>query len=63
MLLNASMIATSSEPRHIEPNDVVIDLTNESRTPAEQNEVASVGTNHQVPTTPATVTWSTFLMT
>ena len=63
MLLSASMMATSNEPRQIEPNDVVTDLTNDSRAPREQNDAPSSGTNHHVPTAPATVTCNTFFIT
>lgn len=63
MFLLASTIATISEPRQMEPNECVIERRNESLTPREQNDDASVGTNHQVPTAPATVTWTTFCIT
>lgn len=56
-------MATNKEPMQMDPKDVVVDLTNESRTAVEQQDDASVGTNHHVPTVPATVTCTTFLMT
>ena len=54
------MMATSSEPKQMEPKDVVVARTKESRMPGEQQELASAGENHQVETTPAMVTWMVF---
>ena len=50
IFLAASTIATRRDPRQILPNEVVTDRTNESLTPREQNDRASIGVNHHVPT-------------
>jgi hypothetical protein len=63
MVFSASTTATRSEPRQMDPNEVVTARRCESRTPREQNAAPSAGTNHHVPTVPATVTWTTFLTT
>mmetsp|Transcript_20348 Transcript_20348/g.42667 ORF Transcript_20348/g.42667 Transcript_20348/m.42667 type:complete len:89 (-) Transcript_20348:420-686(-) len=55
--------ATMRDPKQIEPREYVVDRKKESLTAEEQNDEASDGENHQVPTTPATVVRTTFLMT
>ena len=47
MFLDASMIATSRLPMQMDPKDVVTERTNESLTPWEQHDDASVGANLQ----------------
>ena len=59
----AWMVATTREPKQIGPKDVVMLRQYESRTAEEQHDVASSGTHHHVPTVPATVQCTTFLMT
>lgn len=54
-ILKASKMATISDPKQREPNEVVTVRMNELLTADEQHEFASVGSNHQCPTVPATV--------
>mmetsp|Transcript_47096 Transcript_47096/g.53392 ORF Transcript_47096/g.53392 Transcript_47096/m.53392 type:complete len:100 (+) Transcript_47096:287-586(+) len=59
----ACMMATIKDPKQMGPKDVVILLQYEFRTADEQHDFASPGINHQVPTVPATVQCTTFLIT
>ena len=54
------MMATRSDPKQILPKEVVVARMKESLMAGEQQEEASMGENHQVETTPATVTWMVF---
>mmetsp|Transcript_22734 Transcript_22734/g.28658 ORF Transcript_22734/g.28658 Transcript_22734/m.28658 type:complete len:84 (+) Transcript_22734:1528-1779(+) len=56
MVLTVWMIATSKEPRQMDPNEFVMARAWLERTASEQQESASKGAHHQVPTVPATVT-------
>jgi hypothetical protein len=66
-LLSESMItfniATMRLPKQIDPKEYVVALLIESRTAIEQNDDASRGANHQVPTVPLTITVEIFLIT
>lgn len=53
-------MATSSEPKQMDPKDVVMARKKELLTADEQQEAASSGSIHQLPTIPATVTWTVF---
>ena len=57
--LNASMIATIKDPKQIDPKEVVTERQKLPTTDFPQNPL-SEGTNHQDPTTPATVVWIVF---
>lgn len=50
------MMATNKLPKQILPKDDVVARTNESLVATEQQDDASLGTNHHVDTTPATTT-------
>ncbi len=56
-------IATSKLPQQIDPKECVMARLKESRTALEQHEEASNGANHQVPTTPLTITVDIFFIT
>lgn len=56
-------IATSKLPKQIDPNEYVVALLNESTTALEQNDEASSGANHHVPTVPLTRTVEMFFVT
>lgn len=51
------MMATISDPKQIEPKDVVTVRRKLLVTASEQQELPADGSYHQVPTTPATWTW------
>mmetsp|Transcript_10959 Transcript_10959/g.15680 ORF Transcript_10959/g.15680 Transcript_10959/m.15680 type:complete len:88 (+) Transcript_10959:743-1006(+) len=55
--------ATMSDPKAIDPREYVDALVAELNTAVEQKDAASVGTNHQCPTTPETVARTMFLRT
>ena len=52
----ASRMATSKLPKQMDPNEVVMARKNELLRADEQQQFASEGSNHQLPTIPATVT-------
>jgi len=54
------MMATSKDPKQMDPKLVVRDRLRLSKIEVEQNELASSGAIHQVATTPAIVTWIVF---
>ena len=56
MTLSVSMIATRRLPKQILPKDVVVARTKLSLIATEQKELASLGANHHVDTTPAITT-------
>jgi hypothetical protein len=51
----ASKMATRSEPKQTLPNEVVMVRQKALLTAGEQQHLASDGSNHQLPTMPATV--------
>jgi hypothetical protein len=53
----ACKMATSNEPKQTDPNDVVVVRKKALLTAELQQQLASDGSNHQLPTIPATVTW------
>mmetsp|Transcript_24526 Transcript_24526/g.30824 ORF Transcript_24526/g.30824 Transcript_24526/m.30824 type:complete len:97 (-) Transcript_24526:297-587(-) len=54
---------TTKLPKHMEPNDFVIEMMKCSLKTLVQHEVKESGLAHHVPTTPATVTWTIFIIT
>ena len=60
---SAVTTASSKDPKHIEPNEYVMDRTKDEITADEQHPLASSGTKHQVPTAPLVVTRTMFKRT
>jgi len=56
----ALIMATTRLPKQMDPKEYVMARLNESVTALEQNEDASAGEYHQVPTAPLTVTVEIF---